>query len=163
MSKRRFVIFDDNQLAKKTKDSRNVNTDKAEKRADKAFRNFLKECGLEDERLDYWKLSASELDNYLAKFWFGARKDCDFSDDEDDFEADPYLKKLYYSANTLRNFRYSINRILKQKGTPFDIIAKSNPDFNTSRQAFTDALKELKKEGKGDVKSKKEITAEGLF
>ena len=51
-------------------------------------------------KLDNWTFKADVLDNYLAKFWFGAHKDLDFSDDEDDFEEYPLLKKRFYSANT---------------------------------------------------------------
>ena len=112
MSKRkqdRFVVLDDEQLEKKTKDSKNINTERSERRADTAFRKFLEACGVPECDRDYTKYSDADLDSYLSKFWFGARKDvCELSD-EDDFDEDPEQKTRFYSANTLKNFRYALN------------------------------------------------------
>ena len=160
--KRRFVILDDEELENKSKQCKNKNTERSEKRANAAFTKFLEACDVGTDRLDYWNFSAEELDTYLAKFWFGARKDTtNFNDNEDDFEEDPNLKEQCYSANTLKNFRYALNRIIKDKGNLPDLIDKSSIVFKKSQKAFVDAVKELKAQGKAEIKSKHEITEEG--
>ena len=121
------------------------------------FRKFLAQCG--ETNLDYWSYEEPELDNYLAKFWFGARKSPD-SDYESDTE-DPERKNLMYSANTMRSFRYSLNQILKGKGHESDIMNKNSLSFKCSQQAFLDSQKELKSLGKAEVHSAPEITEEG--
>ena len=159
--KERFLILDDEELAKKAKTCKNKNTERSEKRANTAFTKFLEACGEEGDQLQYWTLPEDELDGYLAKFWFGARKDgTDFSDEED-FEDDPNLNEQCYSANTLKNFWYALNRIIKEKGNLPDLIDKSSICFKKSQKAFSDAVKELKSQGKAEVKSKLEITDEG--
>ena len=66
-----------------------------------------------------------------------------------------------YKANTLRNFRYGLNRILKTKGHLYDICDKKTASFTKFQQAFNDAIKELKREGKAEVESYPEIEEEG--
>ena len=164
MAKRqRFVILDDEELAKKSKQCKNKNTERSEKRAHTAFTKFIEACGLTGDDLNYWTLEPEQLDSYLAKFWFGARKDtAEISDDDaDDFQDDPKMKERYYSANTLKNFRYALNRIVKDKGNMPDLIDKASTVFKKSQKAFQDAVKELKKEGKAEIKSKHEITDAG--
>ena len=157
MSKRkRFVILDDNDLDKKSKQCKNINTEKSDMRAHRAFTKFLEAYGKTGEDLEYWNYTESELDNFLSKFWFGARKDTSDENDENEDE-DPENKKGLYTANSLRNFRYALNRVLKNKGTVFDLLAKDSISFRKSSTAFENAVKELKKEGKADVKSKREI------
>ena len=146
----------------KAKEQKNKNTERSDKRAHTAFTKYLQAYGLEGEELEYWKFEASKLDTYLAKFWFGARKDVeDFSDDNEDFEPDPALKDKCYSANTIRNFRYALNRILKEKSDVRDIIEKGSKTFKKSQEAFTNAVKELKSQGKAEIHSKHEITEDG--
>ena len=84
---------------------------------------------------------------------------CGEIDDEED--NDPQMKNRMYSANTLKNFRYGLNRILKSKGHLYDIIHKKTTSFIGSQKAFADALKELKAEGKAEIKSYPEIDEEG--
>ena len=152
--------MDDVDLEIKTKKSKNQNTEKTENRADKAFTNFLIAMGCSPDETDYWNFTEPELDTYLAKFWFGARKD---GNDEEttDAESDPQLKSRMYKANTLKNFRYGLNWILKSKGHLYDITDKKTASFVKSQQAFNDAIKELKIEGKGEVTNYPEITEEG--
>ena len=64
-----------------------------------------------------------------------------------------------YSVNTLRNFKYALNRILRKKGHEFDIT--QSPSFKPVMDAFNNACKELKENGKGYVNSAEEITEEG--
>ena len=71
------------------------------------------------------------------------------------------MKQHLYKANSLRNFCYGLNRILQNKGHLYDISDKKTASFQKSQQAFNDAIKELKSEGKGDVKSYPEIVEEG--
>ena len=70
------------------------------KKGQTEYLEFLTECG--KNQLDYCNYVKSELDNYLANFWFGACKDPD-SDYETDSD-DPEKKSLMYSANTMRSF-----------------------------------------------------------
>ena len=153
-----FLLFDDDEFEQKTKKCRNNNTDKCEQRAHKAFTNFL--MAMDKENLDYWYYTKPELDNCLAKFWFGARKDLGEGHDDNeqqDSEEDPNKRERMYKASSLRNFCYSLNRILKSRGHLYDITARSTTSFGKSQKAFIDAIKELKEEGKGDIESYPEI------
>ena len=158
---KRFLILDDEELEAKSKHQKNENTEKCERRAKKVFTNFLLAYGKSEEQCDFWNYEENILDLFLAKFWFGARKDICEDTDEGDMEDD--LKARFYSANTLKNFRYGLNRILKKEGRQFDITDKKNPSFQKSQEAFFDAIKELKKEGKAEVKSKHEIIEKGTI
>ena len=153
------IVYTDEQIKAKQDGQKNKNTIKTEERANRAFRRFLHDCGEVD--LDYWNYDEPELDNYLSKFWFGARKspDSDYESDQDDLEK----TQLRYTANTMRNFRYSLNRILKGKGHQYDIIHENSLSFNKSQRAFLDSQKELKSLGKGEIKSAAEITEEGEY
>ena len=91
--------------------------------------------------------------------WFGARKDPD-SDYESDPD-DPQKKKLMYSANTMKNFGYALNHILKNKGHLYDIMSKNTLSFKKSQQAFADSQKELKELRKAQIHSALKITEEG--
>ena len=157
--KHKFVVYSDAEIKAKQEAGKNRNTTKTEERADHAFRRFLEECGATD--LNYWYFDEPDLDNYLSKFWFGARKDpeSDYESDEDD----PERKKLMYSANTMKNFRYALNRILKFKGHEYEIMGKHSLSFKKSQQAFLDSQKELKALGKAEVHSAPEITEQGTY
>ena len=153
------IVYTEEQIKAKQEGQKNVNTIKTEERANRAFRRFLHDCGEVD--LNYWNYDEPELDSYLSKFWFGARKspDSDYESEEDDSEK----TQLRYTANTMRNFRYSLNRILKEKGHQYDIIHENSLSFKKSQQAFLDSQKELKSLGKAEIKSAPEITEEGTF
>ena len=64
-----------------------------------------------------------------------------------------------YSVNTLCNFKYALNRILRKKDHEFHIT--KSPSFKPMMDAFNDACKELKENGKGYINSAEEITEEG--
>ena len=153
------IVYSEEQIQAKQQGQKNRNTIKTQERANCAFRRFLDECGEKD--LDYWNYEEPELDSYLSKFWFGARKspNSDYESDQDDSEK----TKLMYTANTMKNFRYSLNRILKEKGHQYDIIYENSLSFKKSQQAFLDSQKELKSLGKGEIKSAPEITEEGTI
>ena len=163
-SKQRFVLLDDNQLQRKNDDQKNYNTEKSNRRADRAFRSFLQAMGRATNDCDYWDFTEESLDDYLAKFWFGARKSVE--DDENDEESQESnaddTKTRMYSANSIKNYRYALNRIIKDK-RQIDITSKTNSKFSKSQLAFANAIKELKKEGKGEQKIKYEITEAGMF
>ena len=162
MSKR-FLVINDEELANKSKKAKNENTEKAEKRAHTAFTNFLLAMGLDKNKTDYWNFEEPELDGYLAKFWFGARKLKQEDDDkeQEQVQLDPDMKERMYKATSIRTFRYGLNRILKQRGHLYDITDKRTASFVKSQQAFNDAIKELKSEGKADINSYPEIEEEG--
>ena len=160
---KRFLVINDDEFEEKTKRSKNNNTEKCEQRAHKAFVNFLMANGVDENSTDYWNYTEPELDKYLARFWFGARKDICEGDEENYNSEDPDMKDRMYKASSLRNFRYSINRILRSKGHLYDITSKHTTSFIKSQQAFVDAIKELKEEGLGNIKSYPEIEETGTF
>ena len=130
MSTKCFLLIDSDELETRTKKAKNANTDKSEKRADKAFCKFLMALGKEENDIDYWNYDEPSLDNYLAHFWFGARKDiCEDNIEEED----PEMKDCMYSANTLKNFRYGLNGLLKSKGHLYDIIDRKTASFTKSQ------------------------------
>ena len=157
VNKPKFVVYSDEEIKRKQEAGKNRNTTKTEEHADQSFCRFLSQCREED--LQYWNYSESDLDAYLSKFWFGARKDPD-SDYESD-ENNPDHKELMYRANTMKNFRYALNCILKFKGHEYDIMNKHSLSFKQSQQAFLDSQKELKALGKAEVHSAPEITEQG--
>ena len=71
------------------------------------------------------------------------------------------MKEQLYKANSLKNFSYSLNHILKTKGHLYDITDKKTASFQISQQAFADAIKELKTNEKGGVESYPEIKESG--
>ena len=153
----KFIVYTDDLIKAKQIAGKNKNTTKTEERADRAFQKFLTECGEQDT--DYWNFTEPDLDSFLSKFWFGARKDPD-----KDYESntdDPEKQSLMYSANTMRSFRYSLNCILKSKGHEYDIMNKHSLSFKKSQQAYLDSQKELKALGKAEVHSAPEITEDG--
>ena len=152
-----FVLLSEEELRSKHEASKNRNTTNCEKRANSAFQKFLAQAGKEDLR--YWLYEEDELDIMLEKFWFGAHKDPD-SDYENDPE-DTQKQDLMYSANTMKNYRYALNRILKNKGHLYDIINPSSLSFRRSQKAFKASQKELKELGKAQVHSAPEITEDG--
>ena len=158
-SKSRFIIYSEEEIKQKNDAAKNINTSQSEERANNAFQKFLRECGRDDVK--YWLYDEEDLDNMLSKFWFGARKDAD-----DNYESDPednQRQGLMYSANTMRNFRYSINRILKSKGHNYDIIRPNSLSFQQSQRAFNASQKELKELGKAQVHSAIEINETGRY
>ena len=155
--KQRFVLYSEEELQNKHEASRNYNTTKCEDRANAAFQKFLQQGGKTD--MEYWLYKEDELDLMLEKFWFGARKDPgdDYQSDSEDVQK----VGLMHSANTMRNFRYALNRILKNKGHLYDIISPSSLSFKRSQKAFNASQKELKELGKAAVTSAPEITEDG--
>ena len=151
------LIITDEDLQHRSIGGKNINTIKCEKKADKAFWLFLKSNECSDT--EYWFFEEPELDNYLAKFWLCVRKE-DTSDSEESGEDDPSKCQQKYSANTLRNFRYVLNQILKSKGHLYNITEKGT-SFIKSNEAFKVAIKDLKSEGKAEVHSYPEIKEDG--
>ena len=136
---KRHVILSDEDIAKKANDAKNKNTENQNKRADKAFRRFLTEADCSS--LDYWLFEESELDNYLAKFWHGVRKE-GVSDINDQTDEDIDKKTRKYTVASMKAFWYALNRVLKQKGHFYDITDKKGLSFRKSQSAFDTVLKE---------------------
>ena len=61
----------------------------------------------------------------------------------------------------MKNFRYALNRILKNKGHLYDIISPASLSFKRSQKAFIASQKELKELGKGHIHSAPEIKENG--
>ena len=70
-----FLVINSDELESRSKKAKNINTDKSEKRADTAFWKFLLALGKNEEDIEYWLYDKPTLDDCLAKFWFGTRKD----------------------------------------------------------------------------------------
>ena len=137
---KRFLVLDDDELNEKSKKCKNDNTEKSERRAHSAFTKFLIAMEVPPDKTDYWNYTEPELDKFLSKFWFGARKDI-VDEEIPNADEDPDLKQRLYKANTLRNFRYGLNRILRSRGHLYDITDKHTTSFMQSQQAFSDAIK----------------------
>ena len=60
----------------------------------------MEQCDETD--LNYWNYTEPDLDAYLSKFWFGARKSPDSHYESDDNDSE--RTKLMYTANTMKNF-----------------------------------------------------------
>ena len=117
----------------------NPNTMNVEKRADSAFKVFLCKMGAESD--DCTHFNEPELSSWLSKFWFGARMN----------EEEPKL----YTVSSMKNFKYSFNRILRKAEHEFDIM--KSPSFKSCMEAFDNAM-----QGKGFVKNQEEINEEGI-
>ena len=154
-----FVLYSDEELQRKHDASKNINTTRSEERANSVFQKFLQQAGKKD--LNYWYYDEPELDQMLEKFWFGARKDINL--DTYNEAGDCETEDSFYSANTMKNIRYSLNRILKNKGHLYDIINTSNMSFKHSQKAFFTSQKDLKERGKGQIYSAPEITETGTI
>ena len=133
---KRFAHFSDEELRQKSLDVQNQNTLKNEKKAERAFKEFLEECG--QENTNFYVYTESELDLHLAKFCFSAlkKKDGDM-----------------YKASSLDTLWCGLNRALKRYSHEFDITSKNSTSFIKSINAFDDSVTELKKHGKGFVKN----------
>ena len=82
------VVYDEDTISLKRKKSENQNTVKSEERANRAFQRFLSQCNVDST--EYWFYTEPELDNYLAKFYLGARKFA--SETDPTFQKDPDQK-----------------------------------------------------------------------
>ena len=73
-------------------------------------------------------------DKALAKFKFGARKDiC-----KDGVpHGDDDMKNRKYSASSMKNFRYGLNRVLKKMGHLYGITDKNTTSFSRSPKRLT--------------------------
>ena len=72
---KQFLVLNNEELDQKTKRCKNDNTEKAERCADSAFKNFLITMEVPPDKTNYWNYTEPEFNTFLAKFWFGARKD----------------------------------------------------------------------------------------
>ena len=111
--------------------------------------------------MEYWYYEEDELDKMLEKFWFGAHKDTDSDNDTDD--GDQKNDHSLYSASTMKNFRYALNRILRNKGHLYEIINPKHMSFQHSQKAYFASQKELKAKGKGTINSAPEIPETGTI
>ena len=127
------------------KDStRKENTEKANKKADRLFVSYLATCK-DVKHLQYWLYEPAELDRILCKFWFKLK----MTDGE------------HYCVSSLKHIRYSLNRLLKEKGHSYSIIKSSQ--FSKSQQCFDQACSNLKQLGHGYVVPYKEIKPSGQY
>lgn len=140
----RFEINNEEELDERQKKQINKNSINAEKKAERAFRDFLAECP-EVESTNYFLYEEATLDKYLRKFYFGARQ-----------KRDPTKK---YTVSSLEQMRNSLARGLKRFGHKYDITKSES--FSKSIEAYKDACRELKQEGYGHVNHHKALTPDG--
>ena len=94
-NKKRFKLHTDDELKQKQLDLQNKNSLKNEKKAERAFMEYLHEVGETDN--NFYCFTEEQLDYHLSKFWFAARTE----------------KGDYYRVSSLENMRHSLNRALK--------------------------------------------------
>ena len=143
---RRFSIHSEAEIDRKKAESTPKNTLSANSKAGRVFRAYLMERGDGTERVDFEDFSEKELNSALEGFWFSART----------------IKGELYKASTLETLRHSLSRYLRSppfnKG--YDLI--KDKEFRSSSEAFKGALRELKAEGKGEIKHHAEIRGTDL-
>ena len=81
--------------------------------------------------MKYWMYEEDKLDLMLEKVWLSTYKDLD-KDYESDLE-DQNVMSLMYSANTMEDFYYSWNHILRKRHCLFNIIIPSSLSFKQSK------------------------------
>lgn len=140
---KRFEAISDEQLKQRQHNLQNKNTIDNERKAERLFKEYLKEIGEED--LNFCEFSEEKLDKHLAKFWFAARTQ----------------NGQKYKIGSLETIRYSLNRVLKRYGHKFDITKRECTAFAASIKAYEDASTELKQEGKGFTKNYAAVSPEG--
>ena len=145
---RRHKHFTDQQIQEKQQNTIPKSTVACDRKWDKVLIDYLKDCG--HDSTEYWCYPDEELDAILVKFWFEVRS----SVINDDGENEPY------SVASLRNCCNAITRNLHTKGRYIDLSKDSK--YVRSQKSFKDAVKELKKIGKGAVKSYPEICHAGI-
>ena len=136
---KRYKIVTDIDIKNKKEQFKNPNSAANEKKAVKNFQLFLEFNG---KNKDFFNFTEPELDEWLAKFYLGARTE----------------KGDYYASGSLHTIRYGLNRALQQFGHSFDITDKKSVSFQASNTAFEIAQKELKNVGKGHRKATPEIS-----
>ena len=141
--KKRFKVKSVEEIDAMTEEMANKNTIKQEQRAQRAFEYFLKEAGADST--DFWLYPTEDLDQWLGKFYIGARKE------------DGELYKL----SSMTSLRYGLQRVLNKKGLKMDILKSAQ--FKWSQHAFSTASTELVKEGKGGIVSAAEISEAGKY
>ena len=145
----RFKDITESDIQQFHKDVQKKNTKKNDKSAEHQFCEYIATQG---ESLEFWSIEPEILDSLLSKFWFAARQN----------KIDPKTQQpKKYMVQTLRTIRYSLQRVLNEKNSGYDII--TDKEFLKSQTAFNDACKQLKEEGYGYIKQTDEITPEGNF
>ena len=99
-----FKLLSNEELKSKMTDLENTNSVYAEKQADKVSGQFLSAAGALSQKCHLFE--EDELDNWLAKFWFGA---CTTKGDD------------FYTVNSLKSFKYGLKRHLQKIGHAYNI------------------------------------------
>ena len=152
--KRNFVPITDKDIEATHNEVQNKNTKKAEKAAESQFKAYLQtQAGYSNDDCEFWDYEAAELDKHLSRFWLAVRQT----------EIDPETKEpKKYKVQSLRTLRYSLQRVLKEKGTNRKHEIINGESFTNSRIAFEDACKKLKEEGFGFTTPTEEILPQGI-
>ena len=146
--KRTYDLTVDNEfIQKKHLEVANKNSKRSEKQAEVAFTQYLEAIDAQD--FCFWDFEPEFLDDLLAKFWHAVRQT----------EKDDSGKAKNYKVQSLKTLRYSLNRVLKERGRRHDILLGEK--FTASRSAFEDRCKELKALGLGYIDQKNEISSSG--
>ena len=113
----------------------------------RVFTEYLREK--EYENHEFWTYPEPELDKILGKFWFEVRS----SNVDENGEFIPYC------VTSLRSLCNGLTRELVKHNRNIDLT--TDPNFKHSQSCFKDAMKELKKIGKGAIRSYPEINRAG--
>ena len=90
----RFEDLTENDVENRSKEIKNKNTIKSDKKCEKIFMKYLKATGND---VKYWLYDPEDLDRQLGTFWFAVR-----------------TKKEKYTVASLKHIRYAIRRCLKK-------------------------------------------------
>eukprot|EP00057_Strongylocentrotus_purpuratus_P029733 XP_011684207.1 PREDICTED: uncharacterized protein LOC105447614 [Strongylocentrotus purpuratus] len=137
----RFQLLDDDQMRDLIDSADSKNTKNSVKCSMKIFEDFLQVIKTDLDSVN--KLSNSELDNVLQKFYAGARR----------------KNGSYYMKKSMLAIRFGLQRHFLNCNK-IDII--KHEDFSNSTRVFKCFSAMLKQEGKGVVTHKPAISAEDM-
>ena len=112
---------------------------------------------------EYWCYPDEELDGILSHFWFEVRTQKPPLSAEEKEQAKLNNADVYperYTISSLRNLRNGLTRCLEEHSRKIDLTTDTK--FRECQKCFQDTCKELKKIGKGQVKSYPEIEHAGM-
>ena len=132
LPKKHFRIFTNEELKEKQYSVQNENTFRQDKKVNHVFKEFLREAGTSSK--EYTLFEEPELNDWLKKFWFAARKKRKDSEDGQYSVNSLQYKTVFKVSNTDLT-------VLKKMGHEYDIT--KGPSFQGAMDVFKDACTEL--------------------
>ena len=130
-SSSRFASATQFEIDEKRKNIHAKNTQKANLKSVRALREYLVAKKMD---ICFEEYSKAELNNLLSHYYINTRK----------------VDGEKYKVSSMENMRFSLNRYLKDF-TNHNIDIIEDPSFRDCNVSFRAAIKELKREGKGDT------------